>query len=112
MARQAAIKFQQLQLGQPIRLPPPARSQLVRNLQQQHPLHGEFAEVYEDLGAQQHLKEWADENPTDFYRMFTQMAPKPQQVKHSGKIHIALSLQRNPALDGEQPIDAEFEEIP
>ena len=110
-----AIRFPHIQLGQPIQLPPPARSQLVQSLKKQHPLHGEFAEVYETLGAQAHLKEWADENPTDFYRMFTAMAPKPQQVKHSGEIKISLSLQRNPFLDDENNTeieDAEFEEMP
>ena len=72
-------------------------------MEKQHPIHGVFGDVFEQLndGNPTHLKDWAEDNPTDFYRLFANMAPKPQAVKHSGEIKLSLSLQRNAALDGD-----------
>ena len=113
MANALPVKFPRLQLGQPIQQQAPQVSRLRQELHKQHPIHNEFGEVYEQLGGQAHLKEWAEDNPTDFYRMFAAMAPKPQQVKHSGELKISLALQRNPHLDdfdGAQ--EADFDEVP
>lgn len=111
------IKFQSIPLGMPMPVKPKELSLLRQTMSKQHSIHGEFGEVYESLGGQAHLKEWADENPTDFYRMFASMAPKPVQHKHEGELKISLSLQRNDALDGDhipgehEQIEGEYEDL-
>lgn len=84
-------------------------TELRKRLAQQHPVHDEIAKAYQNLGGTTGLTNWAEKNQTDFYKMFSQTAPKPQHHRHEGELKIALSLQRNPHLDGD-PIEAEYEE--
>ncbi len=86
--------------------------ELRKRLAAQHPIHEAFGMAFDNLNGVTGLTDWAQKNQTDFYKLFKSLAPTPQNVRHSGQVKIALSLQRNPALDGEAPIDAEFEEIP
>ena len=88
-------------------------TRLRQALAKQHPIHDEFAKAYQNLGGTTGLTDWAEDNQTDFYKLFAKLAPTPQAVKHSGEVKIALSLQRNPHLDdfdGAQ--DADFDELP
>jgi hypothetical protein len=105
MVKNKTVVFPTLQLGEPIRPPVQRRTRLQNDMSKQHPIHGVFGDVFESLNEgdtpNNHLKEWAEDNPTDFYRLFANMAPKPQAVKHSGEIKLSLSLQRNDALDGD-----------
>jgi hypothetical protein len=85
---------------------------LRQHLSDQHPVLEEIAKTYDNLGGTVGLTNWAEKNPTDFYKMFAATAPKPQQVEHTGGLEIRLSLQRNPYLDGEAPEDAEYDDVP
>jgi len=88
-------------------------SELRKRMASQHPIHGEFAKAYENLGGTVGLTDWAQDNQSSFYKLWARLAPAPQAVKHSGELNISLSLQRNPHLDdfdGAQ--DADFDEVP
>ena len=41
----------------------------------QHPLHGMMAEVFEEMGGKDWLKELAEEYPRWFFTIFTKMTP-------------------------------------
>ena len=80
-------------------------TELRKRMAKSHPIHNEFAKAFDNLGATTHLTDWAQQHPTDFYKLFARMAPTPQHHKFEGKLEIGMSLQRS-ALD--EPIDAEF----
>ena len=74
---------------------------LHQQMQEVHPIHGVFAEVFERLGGVPRMEEWANANYTDFMRIFSKMAPRPMNNDASTQIEINVHplLGRSP-LDG------------
>lgn len=69
-------------------------------LQSQHPLHGMMAEVFEELGGQEFLLSWAEENQTEFVRMMLKLAPPAIPKGQTGAIHLHVHSDLQPtALD-------------
>ena len=74
--------------------------------------------AFEQIGGVQRLSEWADENPTDFYKgVFGKVISAPKQVEHTGEISFRKALEALDLTEGEDfntvPPDAEdadFEE--
>jgi len=63
-------------------------------LEDQHVIHGIFGRVFEAIGGEEHLEDWARENPTAFYQHFVKMAPAPQKQDsiHAIAIQVHASL--------------------
>lgn len=77
---------------------PSSPPRLRQVLAQQHPIHEEFNKAYQNLGGVVGLTDWAEDNPTQFYRLFAKMAPQPKE-----QTFIAI----NTSLNGEdQAIEA------
>jgi len=59
--------------------------------------------VFEQIGGTTRMAEWAEENPTDFYKsVFTKLINTPKSVEVSGRISIEEAVR---ALDMEEGID-------
>jgi hypothetical protein len=43
-------------------------------------VHEEFAMAYDNLGGVVGLTDWAEENKTDFYKLFAKTAPTPKEA--------------------------------
>jgi hypothetical protein len=72
-----------------------------QQLGQVHPIHAQFLQAFEELGGIERMKEWADENYTDFMKIFSRMAPRPQTEINAGRIEIVVHSSLKPsALDG------------
>lgn len=67
---------------------------LRQKMQGQHPFHEELACVYEQMGGQSALLEWAEENPGKFFDLMMKASPAPQD-KGGG---LSLTLALHPAL--------------
>jgi hypothetical protein len=66
----------------------------------QHPLHGMFANVFENLGGEAALLEWAEDNPAQFFAMFTKLAPAAIPKGTTGAVHLHVHSDLAPtALD-------------
>jgi hypothetical protein len=51
-----------------------------------HPFHEQMALAYDAIGGLQALQEWAEDNPTEFFKLMMKAAPPPQQgVKGGGR---------------------------
>ena len=68
--------------------------------QQSHPLHQAFAEVWDELGGVNFLRDWAEDNPTAFIDIMLRLTPTPNaplggkdNVMH---MHLHPSLQPGP----------------
>ena len=68
---------------------------VVKAMQQQHPIYGAFGMVFEQIGGVDGLAEWAEDNPTDFFRIFSRMVPVDHQG--SGQINIQINNQLGPS---------------
>jgi hypothetical protein len=62
----------------------------------QHPFHEELACVYEQMGGQDALLEWAEENPGKFFDLMMKASPPPQSNPKGGGLSLTLAL--HPAL--------------
>ena len=59
--------------------------------------------MFEQIGGTTRMAEWAEENPTDFYKsVFTKLINTPKSVEVSGRISIEEAVR---ALDMEEGID-------
>ena len=69
---------------------------------QHHPIHGIFGAAFEEMGGHANLVSWAKENQSEFYRIFSRMAPPPQSNVTIKKMEISVNegLKRT-VLDGE-----------
>ena len=65
-------------------------------LEDQHVIHGIFGRVFEKIGGERHLQDWAEENPTEFYRHFVKMAPAPQRQDSINAIAIQVHASLGP----------------
>lgn len=67
--------------------------------------------VFEQIGGLDRMAAWADSNPTDFFtKLFPKMVQRSQQVDISGNVTIDDAITR--LERGDEPIDADFEEVP
>ena len=66
-------------MSQPQLLPADDMTQRVKEvLHSQHAIMGIFGNVFERLGGEQFLYEWAEDNPTKFIMLMTKMVPTLQ----------------------------------
>ena len=66
-------------------------SLVVQNLSEQHPIYGAFGHAFKEIGGVEALTDWAEQNPTDFYRIFSRMVPK----ESGGATTIAIQVNAN-----------------
>ena len=67
--------------------------------------------TFEMMGGLPRMAQWADDNPTDFYtKLFPKMISRSTQVDVSGTLTIDDAISRLERM--EEPVDAEFSEIP
>jgi hypothetical protein len=78
------------------------QAELEKKMGDQNPFHGAVARVYNDLGGDDFLKEWAEEYPSDFFRMMAKMAPAPDAHRMAPNAQIHLHL---PDGLGPSPLD-------
>ena len=79
------------------------RVQAVRTaLEGQHAIHGMFGSVFERLGGEEFLYEWALDNPGRFLGMLTRMTPGlAPTTGMQGDVHLHVHQSLGPtALDG------------
>lgn len=62
----------------------------------QHPFHESLAIVYERMGAEDALQEWAEDNPGKFFELMMKASPPPQHNPKGGGLSLTLAL--HPAL--------------
>jgi hypothetical protein len=91
-------------MSQPQLLPADDMTQKVKEvLHSQHAIMGIFGNVFERLGGEQFLYEWAEDNPTKFITLMTKMVPTLQPSQGlQGDVRITV----HPAL-GASPLDAD-----
>ena len=59
-----------------------------------------FSQVFEDMGGAQRMQEWAEDNYTEFMRLYIRLAPKPQVEITANKLEIIVHPALKPsALD-------------
>ena len=76
---------------------------LKNRLATQHPLHGMMGEVFEELGGQEFLLTWAEENQTEFIRMMIKLAPPAIPKGQTGGVTLHVHTALGPtALDAGQ----------
>ena len=76
------------------------RAKVQKALAEQHPVHALFGTAFEEVGGIERLCEWAEDNYSDFIRIFSKMAPTSDKGSGSGKIQIQINNQLGPsALD-------------
>lgn len=64
-------------------------------LETQHPIHGMLGRVYERLGGEDFVAQWAEENPGPFIRLFVGTTPAMQPLNTvQGDVHLHV----HPAL--------------
>lgn len=56
------------------------QTRLRQILAHQHPVHEEFAKAYQNLGGVVALTDWAEDNKTEFYKLFAKTAPTPKEA--------------------------------
>jgi hypothetical protein len=63
-----------------------------QSLAAQHPLHGILGNVFERLGGEQFVYEWAEDNPGRFISLIFGAAPKAPQVQGmTGDVTIVIN---------------------
>jgi len=69
---------------------------LKNKMASQHPFHESLANVYEQMGGDDALLEWAEENPGKFFDLMMKASPPPQANPKGGGLSLTLAL--HPAL--------------
>ncbi len=69
---------------------------LKERLHAQHPLHGMMADVFEELGGEEFLLTWAEDNQTEFIRMMLKLAPPAIPKGQTGAIHLHVHSDLQP----------------
>lgn len=72
---------------------------VVKAMREQHPIYGAFGMVFAEIGGVDGLADWAADNPTDFYRIFSRMVPADPAAATAINIQINNQLGPGP-LDG------------
>jgi hypothetical protein len=89
------------QLAQELVLEEDDTTKLVQVLRSQHALMGIYGNVFERLGGEQFLFEWAQDNPSKYLTMLVKMVPNlapTQGIQGDINIRISNDLPRS-ALD-------------
>lgn len=60
-------------------------------LAHQHPVHEALGKAFDNLGGVTNLTRWAEQNQTEFYKLFAKTAPQPKE-----QTFIAINGQLNP----------------
>lgn len=57
-----------------------------------------FTDAFELIGGVPRLAHWADQHPTEFYKLITRLFPNvaQQQIEHGGEVRIIHALPRSP----------------
>lgn len=63
-------------------------------------------EAYEQIGGVRRFSMWADQNPTEFYRLFSKTIPQAQLLELTGK----MQMQILPALPP-SPLDGDYTDV-
>lgn len=88
-------------MGQAVQIDDRMMNQVSAAFHSQHPLHGLFFNVFEEIGGQEFLVDWAQKNPSKFITLFCKMSPTLMPTSGMvGDINIQInnSLERT-ALD-------------
>ena len=77
-----------------------------QQLETQHPIHGMLGRVYERVGGEDMVVEWAEENPGAFIRLFIGTTPSMQPMNHvQGDVHLHVHHALAPTeLDGSNDV--------
>jgi hypothetical protein len=68
-------------------------------------------QVFENIGGISHLQEWAIGNPTEFYRIFSKLAPpmkddsKGKEITHDKFIKMLMNEEQDKQKQLNKPID-------
>lgn len=76
---------------------------VIDTLQKQSPLHGAMGRVYERLGGEEKMLDWAEEHYGEFLKILVKLAPPPQPDSGGGKGDVIINLPNSLApgpLDG------------
>ena len=73
------------------------RARVHKALTEQHPIHALFGTAFEEVGGIERLCEWAEDNYSDFIRIFSKMAPAAEKGTGKGKIQIQINNQLGPS---------------
>ena len=66
-------------------------------LSKQHVVHGVFGTVFEQIGGEERLADWANENYDKFLQMFVKMAPAPREAPVDKKVQIQINNELAPS---------------
>lgn len=69
-----------------------APNRLRQVLAHQHPVHEAMGKAFDNMGGVTGLTHWAEDNKTDFYKLFAKTAPQPKE---------ATFVQINTQINGE-----------
>lgn len=58
-----------------------------------------FQDAFELIGGTTRLALWADENPTEFFKLYGKLMPKQEETTHDGGLTIRHILPRGPLDD-------------
>jgi hypothetical protein len=72
-----------------------ARKKLSVVMDEAHPIYGVFGRAFEAVGGEPALADWAEQNPTDFYRIFSKMVPR-DHTQPEAQINIQINNQLGP----------------
>jgi hypothetical protein len=51
--------------------------------------------VFHDLGGVRHMKAWAEENPTEFYKLYGKLVPTQVTGEEGGPVKITVEWQQS-----------------
>lgn len=81
-----------------------------RQLEGQHPIDAMLGRVYNRLGGEEFIVEWASENPGAFIRLFAARVPSLTPMNHvQGDIHLHVHHTLAPT-DLDKPLEGALEE--
>lgn len=81
--------------------------QIIDTLQKQSPLHGAMGRIYERLGGEDALLDWAEQNYGEFLKILIKLAPPPQHNDKPGQAVVNINL---PEGLGPSPLDVVSEQ--
>lgn len=87
--------------GEPVY--PVLRTDLPAFMARHHPIHGIFGAVFEEVGGQAKMVDWAQKNYTEFVKIFARMAPAAQADLSIKEMNIRVDS----ALVPKPPIEHE-----
>lgn len=80
---------------------------IIAKLQDQSPLHGAMGRVYERLGGEEALLDWAEEHYGEFLKILIKLAPPPQDKPGTSHGGVTINL---PGVLSPGPLDVVSEQ--